>query len=188
MGGRGSSWAEPRSRSATSSHERQRLNFKEILELIDKVADRGIAVVEVERAGTKVRIEGKHAPPQIIHSIVSDAKGPSALPAIPLLPSGAHSGGASSAASGALAAAESDAGLHIITSPIVGTFYRSPNPESESFVNVGDRVSKGKVLCIIEAMKLMNEIESDADGVVERIFPQNGQPIEYGEKLFAIKT
>jgi acetyl-CoA carboxylase biotin carboxyl carrier protein len=86
------------------------------------------------------------------------------------------------------AAAEEEAGLHIITSPIVGTFYRSPNPESPSFVNVGDRVTKGKVLCIIEAMKLMNEIESDADGVITAIYPQNGQPVEYGEKLFAVKV
>ncbi|HEX3583150.1 MAG TPA: acetyl-CoA carboxylase biotin carboxyl carrier protein, partial [Thermoanaerobaculia bacterium] len=73
------------------------------------------------------------------------------------------------------------------TSPIVGTFYRSPNPEADSFVNVGDRVTKGKVLCIIEAMKLMNEIESDVDGTVARIYPQNGQPVEYGENLFAIR-
>jgi len=83
---------------------------------------------------------------------------------------------------------DSEAGLHIITSPIVGTFYRSANPESDVFVNVGDRITNGKVLCIIEAMKLMNEIEADVDGVVERIYPQNGQPIEYGEKLFAVKV
>ncbi len=166
------------------------MNFKEILELIDKVADRGIAVVEVERAGTKVRIEGKNATPQVIHSIVSDAKSDTAaLPAIPLLAGhAAASAAAPQAAAAPAPQVDSDAGLHIITSPIVGTFYRSPNPESEPFVNVGDRVSKGQVLCIIEAMKLMNEIESDADGVIERIYTQNGQPIEYGEKLFALKV
>jgi len=167
------------------------LNFKEILELIDKVADRGIAVVEVERAGTKVRIEGKSAAPQVIHSIVSDAKSePAALSAMPLL-AGHPAASAATAQQTASASAEpvdAEAGLHIITSPIVGTFYRAPNPESEVFVNVGDRVSKGQVLCIIEAMKLMNEIESDADGVVARIYPQNGQPIEYGERLFAVKA
>ena len=81
----------------------------------------------------------------------------------------------------------SEAGLHIITSPIVGTFYRSPNPESPAFVSEGDRITKGKVLCIVEAMKLMNEIESDIEGSIVRIYPQNGQPIEYGEKLFAVK-
>src|SRR5438270_13759019 len=162
------------------------MNFKEILELIDKVADRGIAVVEVERGGTKVRIEGKSLQPQIIHSIVSDAtKGDAkTLSTIPMIAASAPSTAPS--ASGQVE--ESEDGLHVITSPIVGTFYRSPNPESESFVNVGDRVSKGKVLCIIEAMKLMNEIESDVDGTMVPIYPQNGQPIEYAEKLFEVRT
>jgi acetyl-CoA carboxylase biotin carboxyl carrier protein len=163
------------------------LNFKEILELIDKVADRGIAVVEVERAGTKVRIEGLSAQPRVIHSIVSEGKSETqALPAVPMI--GSSAGSAPSAPAAQPQPVEPDAGVHITTSPIVGTFYRSPNPESEPFVNVGDRVSKGQVLCIIEAMKLMNEIECDADGVVEKIYPQNGQPIEYGENLFAIRV
>jgi acetyl-CoA carboxylase biotin carboxyl carrier protein len=162
------------------------LNFKEILELIDKVADRGIASVEIEQAGTKLRIDGKAPQPQVIHSYVAGDLGPapSALPSIPMA--------ALPAAAPSLATAapeeESDAGLHVITSPIVGTFYRAPNPESEMFVNVGDPVSKGKVLCIIEAMKLMNEIESDIDGTIAKIYPQNGQPVEYGEKLFAVKV
>jgi acetyl-CoA carboxylase biotin carboxyl carrier protein len=82
---------------------------------------------------------------------------------------------------------ENDAGLHVITSPIVGTFYRAPNPESSPFVAIGDRISKGQVLCIIEAMKLMNEIEADVEGVIAKVYPQNGQPIEYGEKLFAVR-
>ncbi|MGH9458773.1 MAG: acetyl-CoA carboxylase biotin carboxyl carrier protein, partial [Thermoanaerobaculia bacterium] len=84
-------------------------------------------------------------------------------------------------------AEENEEGLHIITSPIVGTFYRSANPEAATFVNVGDRIGKGDVLCIIEAMKLMNEIEADVEGVVARIYPQNSQPVEYGEKLFAVR-
>ncbi len=157
------------------------MNFKEILELIDKVASSGIAGVEVEQAGTKVRIDGKAAHPQVIHSYVPESQDPQLLPSIPL-----------TALSAGLAAAaheeESEAGLYIVTSPIVGTFYRAPNPEADPFVNVGDRVSKGKVLCIVEAMKLMNEIECDADGVVARIYPQNGQPVEYGEKLFALRV
>lgn len=158
------------------------MNFKEILELIDKVADRGIASLEIEQAGVKLKIEGKSAGPQILHSY------PAAhTPLIPTITAEVPLSAQATAAAAKLAEEESEEGLHIITSPIVGTFYRSPNPESEAFANVGDRVSKGKVLCIIEAMKLMNEIESDADGVVARIYPQNGQPIEYGEKLFAIK-
>jgi len=89
--------------------------------------------------------------------------------------------------SSSAAEASVDASTHIITSPIVGTFYRSSNPESDPFIGVGDRIEKGSVLCIVEAMKLMNEIESDVEGVVVEIYPQNGQPIEYGEKLFAVR-
>jgi acetyl-CoA carboxylase biotin carboxyl carrier protein len=161
------------------------LTFKEILELIEKVAEHGIASIEIERAGTKVRIEGKMSRPQVIHSIVGDAKTEmSMLPAGPA----AELTPAQSAAASAKAEEEAEAGMHIITSPIVGTFYRAPNPESDSFANVGDRVTKGKVLCIIEAMKLMNEIESDVEGVLAKVYPANGQPIEYGEKLFAVRT
>ena len=168
------------------------MNFKEILELIDKVAERGIVSLEIEQAGTKLRIEGKSAPPapQVIHSYVGEKSEAPLISAVPLtvLPSVAASAMTFPAAqSAAKAQEEADAGLHIITSPI-GTFYRCPNPEADPFVNVGDRVSKGQVLCIIEAMKLMNEIESDADGVVAAIYPANGQPIEYGEKLFAIRV
>jgi acetyl-CoA carboxylase biotin carboxyl carrier protein len=159
------------------------LNFKEILELIDKVAESGIGSVEVEQAGTKLRIEGKSSSQPQAYSEAP------AAPSIPLTLTAAPVSETPKTAAEKKAAAEeeSEAGLHIITSPIVGTFYRSPNPESASFVNVGDRVSKGKVLCIIEAMKLMNEIECDVDGVITKIYPQNGQPIEYGEKLFAVK-
>jgi len=162
------------------------LNFKEILELIDKVADRGIAGVEIEQAGLKVKIDGKSTePPQVIHSYAGAQPAAPAAPAPP--PAPAPPTAAEKAATAKAEEDAAEAGLHIITSPIVGTFYRSANPESEPFVNVGDRISKGQVLCIIEAMKLMNEIESDVDGVVTRIYPQNGQPVEYGEKLFAVK-
>lgn len=76
--------------------------------------------------------------------------------------------------------------LHFITSPMVGTFYRAPDPNSPPFVEIGDAVKKKQTLCIIEAMKLMNEIESDVDGVIKEIYVENGKPIEYGQKLFAI--
>jgi acetyl-CoA carboxylase biotin carboxyl carrier protein len=155
------------------------LNFKEILELIDKVAELGIGEIEIEQAGTRVRIQGKASAPQVIHSYLADTQ--HEMPSLhaphaqaPLLPAKPQE-------------EETEAGLHIITSPIVGTFYRAPNPESEPFVTVGDHVGKGKVLCIIEAMKLMNEIESDIDGEIVKVFPQNGQPVEYGEQLFAVR-
>jgi acetyl-CoA carboxylase biotin carboxyl carrier protein len=154
------------------------VNYKEIVELIEKVAELGIGELEIEQAGTKLRIQGKPTPaaqmmspyPSGQHAMPNLA--PPAAPVLQLPPK----------------PEDSEAGLHIITSPIVGTFYRSPNPESDAFITIGDHISKGKVLCIIEAMKLMNEIESDIDGEIVKIFPQNGQPVEYGEQLFAVRV
>jgi acetyl-CoA carboxylase biotin carboxyl carrier protein len=160
------------------------LKFQEILELIDKVAEKEISSIEIEQAGTKLKIEGKqtHAPVIAAYSPESSSE-VKALPLPVAIPTEL-----SKAEEKKREEEESEAGLHIITSPIVGTFYRSPNPESEPFINVGDRISRGKVLCIIEAMKLMNEIESDVEGTIAKVYPQNGQPVEYGEKLFAVKA
>ena len=162
------------------------MNFKEVLELIDKVADKEISSIEIEQAGTKLKIEGKQAPAMFAayaHAPESRQELPMSAINVPAgLPSGADK------ATPKMIEEDSEAGLHIITSPIVGTFYRAPNPESEAFANVGDHISKGKVLCIVEAMKLMNEIESDVEGTIAKIYPQNGQPVEYGEKLFAVKA
>lgn len=158
------------------------LTQKEILELIDKVASSGISVLEIDRAGSRLRIEGKRS------EIITVA-----APAPTVTEDSPASGSAPQAAPAGPAAAGSDEeavneSWHVITSPIVGTFYRSPNPESDPFVGVGDRIQKGSILCIVEAMKLMNEIESDVDGVIARVYPQNGQPVEYGEKLFAVQV
>lgn len=159
------------------------VTFKEILELIDKVADKGLGAFEIESAGMKLRIEAKKDEVRAYMPIEST----SAHPSYSQHPMSFAAPQAAPAAA-VPAEEESDPTWHIVTSPIVGTFYRAPNPESDTFVNVGDHVSKGKVLCIVEAMKLMNEIEADADGVIVKIYPQNGQPIEYGEKLFALKA
>ncbi len=158
------------------------MNFKEILELIDKVAESGIGSVEVEQAGTKVRIEGKNTPAPV------HAGGEGGSPQSAPVPQTAAQIETAREEERKRVEEVTEAGLHIMTSPIVGTFYRSANPEAPPFVGVGARVSKGQVLCIIEAMKLMNEIESDVDGVIVTIYPQNGQPVEYGEKLFAVKA
>ena len=162
------------------------MNFKEILELIDKVADKEISSVEIEQAGTKLKIEGKktHAPVIASYSPSESSEKIAPAVAVPAAPPTEKE----VADKKKKDEEESEAGLHIITSPIVGTFYRSPNPESSAFVSEGDRVTKGKVLCIIEAMKLMNEIESEVDGTIVKIYPSNGQPVEYGEKLFAVKV
>ncbi|MEA2491608.1 MAG: acetyl-CoA carboxylase biotin carboxyl carrier protein, partial [Acidobacteriota bacterium] len=153
-----------------------------------------IAGVEIEQAGTKVRVEGKPAPaPSQVFTSYMPGDSRSEHPGMQQMPPAAPVTTPAEQAEPTRVAAKKveddiEAGMHIITSPIVGTFYRSPNPEAKMFVNVGDSVSKGKVLCIIEAMKLMNEIESDVGGTITRIYPQNGQPVEYGEKLFAIKV
>ena len=157
------------------------LGYKEIIELIDKVANSGIGAVEIESAGTRIRIEGitYREPGGRVAATGTEAQDlvPASVPAPTVeVPSTLKN-----------ADGEIDPGWHIVKSPIVGTFYAAPNPEAGNFVRVGDRVSKGDVLCIVEAMKLMNEIESDSEGEIARIFPTNGQPIEYGEKLFALK-
>jgi acetyl-CoA carboxylase biotin carboxyl carrier protein len=161
------------------------LNLKDILELIDKVADRNIGLVEIEQAGVRVRIEGR-SPQPAAAAQGAESRGASFEPGAAALPPATAPPGRD-VQPPAPPDDDTDPSWHIVTSPIVGTFYRAPNPESEIFVNVGDRVGKGNVLCIIEAMKLMNEIESDIDGVVARIYPQNGQPVEYGERLFAVR-
>ena len=149
------------------------LSLKEIRELIDLVADRGLSGLEIERSGFRLRIEGRR--PAVIE--VPDVAAP------------AHTApaGGRAAAPAAEPLPEEDRNVHVITSPIVGTFYRSASPEAEAFADVGARVAKGKILCIIESMKLMNEIESDVEGEVVAVYPRNGQPVEYGEKLFAIR-
>jgi acetyl-CoA carboxylase biotin carboxyl carrier protein len=105
------------------------------------------------------------------------------LPGLPV-----HAGEITAASRGAAGTSGGSQGAHILNSPIVGTFYSAPSPDSPPFVEVGSRVRKGQVLCIIEAMKLMNEIESDVDGVIAEIYPQNAQAVEFGEPLFAIRV
>ena len=149
------------------------LSFKEIKELVDLVAERGLSALEVEQTGFRIRIEGAH--PQ-----AGNGASAAALPAAPALP--APGTGVSTPEED-----KEEEGLHVITSPIVGTFYRAPSPESDPFAEVGQKVAKGKTLCIIESMKLMNEIESDVEGEIVEVYPRSGQPVEYGEKLFAIR-
>jgi acetyl-CoA carboxylase biotin carboxyl carrier protein len=149
------------------------LSFKEIRELIDLVSERGLAGLEIERSGFRLRIEGCR--PAAGNGVGVAAAEPSlgASPASATIPPAP--------------AAKPAEDVHVITSPIVGTFYRSPSPESDPFAEVGERVARGKILCIIESMKLMNEIESDVEGEIVAVYARNGQPVEYGEKLFGIR-
>ncbi len=161
------------------------MNVKEIKELVDLVSRRGLAGLEIERAGFRLRIEGApaHRPAPAFTQALAD-QATSEVPALP--PAAPSATIAPHVPPGPPSSGERE-GFHVITAPIVGTFYRSPTPDAEPFVKIGDVVEKGKTLCIVEAMKLMNEIEADIAGTVVAIYPQNAQPVEFGEKLFAIQ-
>jgi len=156
----------------------------EIRELINLTAETGIAELEVQRGENRVRIRRASfaAPPEIVVA----APGYSA----PVAPAPATPAAAAGSAPTHEAPKEkpADPNLVLVKSPIVGTFYESASPGAAPFVRVGERVQPGKVLCIIESMKLMNEIESETSGIVESKLVMNGQPVEYGEALFAIRT
>jgi acetyl-CoA carboxylase biotin carboxyl carrier protein len=155
-------------------------NLKDIEQLIDLLVAREISEFEMEQDGLRLRIKRglSHEPP------------PGSV-AFPPYYTGLREA-SSSAPSDALAAADSSPtdsaeDLYVIKSPIVGTFYNAPSPNAPPFVKLGDVVQVGQVLCIIEAMKLMNEIESEVAGEMLRIYVENGQPVEYGQSLFAVK-
>lgn len=159
------------------------LTFEEIKELIELVATRKLEGLELENEGFRLKIDGQQIAPA---PAAGSAPAASAAPA-PAAPEPAPP--ATAEAPGGEEPDEDDIpeGAHVLTSPIVGTFYRASAPDADPYVEEGDRVKKGQVLCIVEAMKLMNEIESDVDGTVVRILPENAQPVEFGEPLFAIQ-
>jgi len=153
------------------------MDLRKLKTLIDLVAESGIAELEVTEGEDKVRIV-KHAaapapPPAQATTVVA------AAPAAPTP--------AALAAEAAAAAEAEEAAGHVVKSPMVGTFYRSPSPGAPAFIEQGAVVKAGDTLCIIEAMKLLNEIEADVGGTVKRILVENGQPVEYGQPLFIIE-
>ena len=158
------------------------MTLDEIKQLIDFIRERDLSEFELERADFKLRIKSG-AVVQAVTAPVVLAAPPAPITAIPPAPPAAV------ATTAAAPAAPPEVGedLAIVTSPIVGTFYRSAEPGAKPFVEVGDTVRKGEVLCIIEAMKLMNEIDSEHEGEVVSIYVQNGQAVQYGERLFAIR-
>ena len=153
------------------------MDLSDIVELINLVSSRDISELEVEREGLRVRIvKGATARREPEVDAVPE---PSARVEVERI-------GSAAGAAAATRSPEDDAGLYVMRAPIVGTFYRSPSPTAEPYVKPGDRVKKGQVLCIVEAMKLMNEIESEVSGVVAGILVEDGQAIEYGEPLFKV--
>ena len=159
------------------------MNQKELKELIEFLIEKDIAEFELERGDVKVKIRrATEAPPAVFPDsrYVAVAPVAPASPAVPSVP-GHHEVSLAASASGL------EETLHLVRSPIVGTFYEAPSPGAPPFVKVGDALEAGQVLCIVEAMKLMNEIECDVAGELVKKFVNNGQPIEYGQELFAIR-
>ncbi len=167
------------------------MNQKEIKELIDFLIEKDIAEFELERGDVKLRVKrgGATAVPSSIAAPILVAA-PSPAPAV--VPAAASHAGtppaaAAAATTASVAPAEDESSWQIVRSPIVGTFYESPSPGAPAFVKPGDSIAVGQVICIVEAMKLMNEIESDYAGVIVKSYLSNGQPVEYGQSLFAIR-
>ena len=155
------------------------MDFDEIKQILDMMREHDIAEFELERDNVKLRLRkgaAGHWTPAPAHAQYAPA-----APAVPQVPAAAID------ASPVLAPADEALDLAVVKSPIVGTFYRAPEPGAKSFAEVGDTVRKGQVLCIIEAMKLMNEINAECDGEIIKCYVENGQPVQYGERLFAIK-
>jgi len=149
------------------------MDLRKLKKLIDLVQESGISELEVTEGEEKVRI-AKHstAPMQMTHQSYAY---PSAPPSAPAAVSSVNLDDEDDIPEG-----------HVVKSPMVGTFYRAPSPGAEPFIAVGQSVKQGETLCIIEAMKLLNEIEADASGVIKAILVENGQPVEFGEPLFVI--
>lgn len=166
------------------------MNQKEIKELIELLVEKDIAEFEMERGDVKLHIKrgSAEAAPHVVQVAAPPVQ---AVPVVATVPAATISSEPAAATQKSAAtptpAADEEASLHIVKSPIVGTFYEAASPGAPPFVAVGDSVKEGQVLCIIEAMKLMNEIEADATGVIAKQFVNNGSPVEYGMPLFGIR-
>ena len=160
------------------------MNLDEIKQILEMMREHELAEFELEREDFKLRLrknaagQWTTAMPQMNFVAAAPAT------AAPMAPAAAPA----AAADAVLTAADEDIDLTIVKSPIVGTFYRSSEPGAQPFVDIGQQVRKGQVLCIIEAMKLMNEITAESDGEVVKAYVENGQAVQYGERLFAIKA
>jgi acetyl-CoA carboxylase biotin carboxyl carrier protein len=188
---------QPQQQSAPGQSRRPdpSLNMDELRDLVQLIAEHGFTDFELEREGFRVRLRRELTP-----QIVSAPAAPVAQPQMSAQASTAtEASGTAASSSGATApqpkhpgaeaeaAASADEGLYLIPSPIVGTFYRTPSPTADPFVRIGSHVEPDTIVCIIEAMKLMNEIQAEVTGEVVKIYVENGQPVEYGQPLFGIK-
>jgi acetyl-CoA carboxylase biotin carboxyl carrier protein len=168
------------------------MDLNQIKQILDLVREHELSEFEIEHDGLRLKIRkdvnGAHVvtlpapvvPAMVVPGAAAAIAQPVAAPASAPAPAAAAPAGE--------AAADTEIELAVVKSPIVGTFYRSSEPGAPAFVDIGSTVKKGQVLCIIEAMKLMNEIDSEYDGEVMNVYVENGQPVQYGERLFAIRT
>jgi len=167
------------------------MDLNQIKQILDLVREHELSEFEIEHEGLRLKIRKDANGAHHLVSLPLPAAPAVALPAaagVSPSPGPVATSGTAAAPAAADAGADAEIELAVVKSPIVGTFYRSPEPGTASFVEVGSTVKKGQVLCIIEAMKLMNEIDSEYDGEVANIYVENGQAVQYGERLFAIRT
>jgi acetyl-CoA carboxylase biotin carboxyl carrier protein len=150
------------------------MNLKELKELIELIKNSEVTELELEKSGVRVRIKKERGIPAAVPPLPVEA-------AVPEMPAAAVKEPAPSPMP------EEQKGMVTVTAPVVGTFYRSPAPDADAYVEVGTAVKKGQVVCVIEAMKLMNEIEAECDGKITAILVENAQPVEYGQPLFLIE-
>jgi acetyl-CoA carboxylase biotin carboxyl carrier protein len=172
----------------------QQLPMDELRDLFALFTEHSLTEFEIEREGFRVHL-GRNPAPQAAAPATTagvQAQITGGTPALTSAPP-ANTGGQSTATAGSSTGAQAESSpaeeesLHIIVSPIVGTFYRSPSPQAEPFVRLGSHVDPDSIVCIIEAMKLMNEIQSETSGEIAKIYVENGQPVEYGQPLFGVK-
>ena len=160
------------------------MDLDQLKKILDLVREHELAEFEVEHEGLRLKIRKDSAGTIVtVPAAHTSAQPPAAAP-----PAAAAPIAAPQAPGAAPVAAEDEIELAVVKSPIVGTFYRSAEPGSAAFVEIGSTVKKGQVICIIEAMKLMNEIDSEYEGEIVNVYVENGQPVQYGERLFAIRT
>ena len=176
-----------RNSDAVSEQPSPSVNMDELKELIELLRENGLAELELERQGFRVRLRREGTFP-MAQSEVSVGQAASVQPVKPAAPAPVAAAPPMHPGARAETAASEDQDLHIIPSPIVGTFYRSPSPNADAFVKIGSNVEPETVVCIIEAMKLMNEIQAEISGEVVKVYVENGQPVEYGQPLFGIKS
>ena len=161
------------------------MDFDEITKILEMMREHELSEFELERDNFKLRIRKHGSGHWVAATPHPQHHGAAAAP--PLAGGAASAAAAATGAAPVLAAVDEEMELAVVKSPIVGTFYRAAEPEAKPFADVGDVVRKGQVLCIIEAMKLMNEIDAEIDGEIVKVYVENGHAVQYGERLFAIK-